>query len=117
MRHMQEKNHSQQSGRLVVLSDLQKENIKMKYMVDANTRELVYLSDLQKENINMKYVVLQRFGENYITFIMILDDKGKAEGLAKFLNDGKYFESEVTVEAVDKRIPNGRIMDLLARII
>lgn len=65
----------------------------------------------------MKYVLLQRFGKNYITFIMILDDKEKADRLAEFLNAGNYFETAVIVEAVDKEIPNGSIIELLARTI
>lgn len=65
----------------------------------------------------MKYVVLQRFGYAYITVIMILEDKAKADALAAFLNEGKYFESNVTVEEADKRLPNEIVISMLARII
>ena len=52
-------------------------------------------------SIKVYYVVLSRFGVNntqYVSLIMILDSQPKAEALAKFLNDGSYFESKVTVE-------------------
>jgi len=64
---------------------------------------------------SLKYVVLQRFGTRYVTFIMILESKDKAEALAKFLNDGHYFETDVTIETVDKNIPNKMAIDLIAR--
>lgn len=55
------------------------------------------------------YLVLQRFGLNestgkqYVTRIMFLDDREKAYRLARFLNEGKYFESPVTVEETKEK--------------
>jgi hypothetical protein len=48
---------------------------------------------------------------------MILENEEKAIKLAEFLNIGGYFESEVTVESFDKRLPNGQIMSILERTI
>jgi hypothetical protein len=48
---------------------------------------------------------------------MILENKAKALALAEFLNVGNYFESPITVEEYDKRIPNGTIMSILERTI
>ena len=66
-----------------------------------------------------KYVVLQRFGEapgsRYVTYIMILNDREKAEALAVFLNSGNYFDSEVTVENADGSYSNEQIVNLLKR--
>jgi hypothetical protein len=68
----------------------------------------------------MKYVVIQRFdtvSSKFIAVIMILEDKDKADKLAEFLNTGEYFESPVTVESYDSRLPNGTILSILERTI
>lgn len=70
--------------------------------------------------MKMKYVVIQRFdtvSSKFIAVIMILEDKDKADKLAEFLNTGEYFESPVTVESYDSRLPNGTILSILERTI
>ncbi len=65
-----------------------------------------------------KFVVLQRFNNGktkYLTLIMILNDRTKAEALADFLNAGGYFESPVTVEGADANLPNDQIVSMLSR--
>lgn len=44
------------------------------------------------------YAVVERW-ENYVTVVMVLTDREKAEKLADFLNQFKYFTHIVTVES------------------
>jgi hypothetical protein len=67
------------------------------------------------------YAVLNRFelrGQRMVSIVMVLRDQPKAEALAKFLTDGKYFDPPaVTVEGYPGGISKEELERRIAAVV